>query len=352
MAVGYRAVIWNGFKWSYVLTLWAAILAFIVSFIIVTGMTQPEGESFHPVQLVMRAFGFAGFSLLTFILIIGPMARITPRFKPLLYNRRHMGVSAFVLMLIHAALALVWYHGFSDVSPLLSVLTTNPNYDRIGGFPFESLGLAAFLILFVMAATSHDFWLTNLGAPFWKALHMGVYIAFALLVGHILLGVVQHEKSPVYAFWVMGSAGLVTALHLITGWREVAKDRRSGFKAEDGWVEAGPVDDIPNDRAVIIPGEGRERIAVFRYDGQISAISNACKHQNGPLGEGRIVNGCVVCPWHGYEYKPRDGRSPAPFNEKIATYKVAIRNGTVFVNTKALPAGTDVEPARIEEAQS
>lgn len=350
MAVGYKAVIWNGFKTSYGLALWAVIAVFLASFIVVTGMTQPVGESFHPVQLVMRAFGFAAFSLLTFILVIGPMARITPRFKPLLYNRRHMGVSAFILMLVHAGLAMMWYHGFSDVSPLLSLLTTNPNYDRIGGFPFESLGLAAFLMLFLMAATSHDFWLANLGAPFWKALHMGVYFAFALLVAHVLLGVVQHEKSSFYAFWVMGSAGLVAALHLVTGWREFTKDRRPGFKAEEGWVVVGPVDDIPNDRAVIVPGEGRERIAVFRYDGQVSAISNACKHQNGPLGEGRIVNGCVVCPWHGYEYKPRDGRSPAPFTEMVATYQVGLRDGIVFVNTKALPAGTDVEPARIEEA--
>ena len=349
MAVGYRAVIWNGFKTRYVIGLWLAIIVFIAAFIVMTGTTQPTGESFHPVQLVMRAFGFAAFNLLTFILVIGPMARLTPRFKPLLYNRRHMGVSAFALMFIHAALAVLWYHGFSETNPFLSLLTANPEYGRVGGFPFESLGLAAFLILFLMAATSHDFWLSNLGAPFWKALHMGVYLAFALLVAHILLGLVQHERSDVFTLWILGCAALVGGLHVWTGVREFAADRKPGFKAEDGWVEVCPAMEIPEDRAVILPGEGRERIAVFRYDGQISAISNACKHQNGPLGEGRIVNGCVVCPWHGYEYHPRNGRAPEPFTEKIATYKVAIRDGMVLVNTKALPAGTDVEPARIDE---
>lgn len=352
MAVGYRAVIWNDFKKSYGLGLWLVIAVFIASFILVTGLGQPAGESFHPVQLVMRAFGFAAFSLLTFILVIGPMARLTPRFKPLLYNRRHMGVSAFALMFIHAALGVVWYHGFSETNPFLSLLTTNVNYDRVGGFPFESLGLAAFIILFLMAATSHDFWLANLGAPFWKALHMGVYFAFALLVGHILLGLVQHERSDVFTIWVLASATLVAGLHAYTGGREFLRDRRGGFRASKGWVEVGPAMDIPEERAVIIPGQGRERIAVFRYDGQVSAISNACKHQNGPLGEGRIVNGCVVCPWHGYEYHPRNGRAPEPFTEKIATYKVGVRDGVVFVNVKALPAGTDVEPALIDEEAS
>ena len=73
-----------------------------------------------------------------------------------------------------------------------------------------------------------------------------------------------------------------------------------------------------------------ERIAVFRYDGQISAISNVCQHQNGPLGEGRIVNGCVVCPWHGYEYVPATGASPAPFTEKVPTFDVRVVAGRVL----------------------
>lgn len=357
MAVGYKAVIWNGFKQKYVIALWAIIITFIASFVVVTGLTQPEGESFHPVQLVLRAFGFAAFNLLTFILVIGPMARLTPRFKPLLYNRRHMGVSAFLLMTVHFGLVLMWYHGFSETNPFVSLLTSNPQYHRIDGFPFESLGLAAFLILFVMAATSHDFWLANLGAPFWKALHMGVYLAYGALVAHILLGLVQNERSDLFGAWVLASAFVVATLHLITGLKEFAADRRGGFKArsldaEKGWVKVGAFTDIPDDRAVIVPGEGRERIAVFRYDGQVSAISNACKHQNGPLGEGRIVNGCVVCPWHGYEYTPRNGRAPAPFTETIKTYRTAIQAGEVYVNIQALPAGTDVEPARYEEASA
>jgi nitrite reductase/ring-hydroxylating ferredoxin subunit len=58
-------------------------------------------------------------------------------------------------------------------------------------------------------------------------------------------------------------------------------------------------------------------VAIFKYDGKISAISNVCQHQNGPLGEGKIIDGLVTCPWHGFQYCPHDGASPEPFKEKV-----------------------------------
>ncbi len=44
-----------------------------------------------------------------------------------------------------------------------------------------------------------------------------------------------------------------------------------------------------------------ERVAVFRYEGKISALSSVCQHQNGPLGEGQIIDGCVTCIFSGSE---------------------------------------------------
>ena len=85
---------------------------------------------------------------------------------------------------------------------------------------------------------------------------------------------------------------------------------------------------------------GGERIAVFRDGGQIGALTNLCAHQNGPLGEGRIIDGCVTCPWHGYQYRLEDGCAPPPFTEKLATYRVRVRNGVVEVDPRPLPPGT------------
>ena len=94
-----------------------------------------------------------------------------------------------------------------------------------------------------------------------------------------------------------------------------------------------------------------ERIAVYRYKGRVSAISNVCQHQNGPLGEGRIIDGLVTCPWHGYQYDPACGASPPPFTEKVPTFGVQIRKGRVFINPKPNLPGTPVEPALLEETE-
>jgi nitrite reductase/ring-hydroxylating ferredoxin subunit len=111
-------------------------------------------------------------------------------------------------------------------------------------------------------------------------------------------------------------------------------------------VRACAVDEIREKRARIVCLSG-ERVAVFRYDGKISAVSNVCQHQNGPLGEGKIVDGCITCPWHGYQYVPETGASPPPFTEKVPTFRVRVVGGAVWVDPRPLPPGTRVEPASI-----
>jgi nitrite reductase/ring-hydroxylating ferredoxin subunit len=117
-------------------------------------------------------------------------------------------------------------------------------------------------------------------------------------------------------------------------------------EGQDQFVEVCGIADIPDTRARVVC-LSNERIAVFRYGDAVSAISNVCQHQNGPLGEGRIVRGCVVCPWHGYEYAPDSGASPPPFTEKVSTYAVQIRKGRVLVDPRPHPPGTRLEPARL-----
>ena len=131
----------------------------------------------------MRAFGSAGFLMLTVILAIGPLARLDTRFLPLLYNRRHFGVLFFLVAFTHMREVAGFYHAFSPANRWASLLSTNGAVDTVVGLPIEWFGLAALLIFFLMAVTSHDFWLAFLGPRAWKTLHMGVYVAYALVVG-------------------------------------------------------------------------------------------------------------------------------------------------------------------------
>jgi nitrite reductase/ring-hydroxylating ferredoxin subunit len=93
-------------------------------------------------------------------------------------------------------------------------------------------------------------------------------------------------------------------------------------------------------------------VAIYRYDGRISAVSNVCQHQNGPLGEGKIVDGCITCPWHGYQYVPETGASPPPFTERIPTFNVRVDEGQVYIDPTPNPPGTRTEPALIPGGQN
>jgi nitrite reductase/ring-hydroxylating ferredoxin subunit/DMSO/TMAO reductase YedYZ heme-binding membrane subunit len=345
MSVGYRAVGWNRQKRIYDGVLLADILLYLALFLGLGLALFPQATA---ETLLLRALGTCALLLLHIVLCIGPLARLDRRFLPLLYNRRHLGVGMFALGLAHGVLALVQFHALGNENPLVSALVSNTRVDSLSQFPFQQLGLVALLILFLMAATSHDFWLKQLTAPVWKSLHMAVYLAYALLVLHVALGVLQAETHPVFVV-VLGAGVLcVTSLHVIAGVRERRIDREQRAP-HGGFVDVCSVEQIPEKRARIAL-IGGERVAIFKYDGCISALSNACQHQNGPLGEGRIEGGTVVCPWHGYQYFPACGRSPAPFSERVPTFRVQVRAGRVLVDPRPLPAGSDVEPARIDSA--
>ena len=345
MGIAYVSVQWNRQKKLYDAVLVAGVAAYLIIFSVLTKLLFPRVTD---EIMLIRAFGTGAFLLLHIILCIGPLCRLNPKFLPLLYNRRHAGVTCFLLGLIHAALVVITYHAGSDTNPILSIFVSSPLTSSVTGVPFQPFGFFALVILFLMAATSHDFWLANLSAPVWKALHMLVYVAYALLVLHVTFGVLQGEASLVYVGTM--AAGLVTVLglHLCAAQRERRIDLKNGMDATDDYVDACAVADIPENRARIVCLSG-ERVAIFRYDGKVSAVSNVCQHQNGPLGEGKILFGCITCPWHGYQYQPDTGASPPPFAEKVPTFNVRVKNGRVFVHPKPNPAGTKTEPALIEK---
>src|SRR5207237_9511114 len=92
-------------------------------------------------------------------------------------------------------------------------------------FPFQFFGFLALAILFLMAATSHDFWQHTLTVAVWKRIHMLVYAAYALLVAHIALGALQSETNPWLAVVLLAGAVTVTSLHIAAGLKEARIDR-------------------------------------------------------------------------------------------------------------------------------
>jgi methionine sulfoxide reductase heme-binding subunit len=347
MSTSYRAVGWNRQKRRYDTTIAGGVGAYLAVFVVGGFLIDSKATA---ETLIIRAFGTAAALLLHLVLAIGPLCRLDARFLPLLYNRRHLGVTTFCLAVVHGVFSLIQFHALGDVNPLVSVLVTSSDYSTLSSFPFQPLGLAALTLLFLMAATSHDFWLRTLSAPVWKALHMFVYLAYALVIAHVALGALQAERHVLLPLLLCAGMAIVLGLHVLAAFRERRRDVEQADAARTGFVDVCRVDDIPHNRGRTVCLSG-ERVAIFRYDGKVSAVSNVCRHQNGPLGEGKVVAGCIVCPWHGYEYEPASGRAPVPFTERLPTFSVKVIDGRVLVNPVPHPPGTHVEPALLDDVR-
>ncbi|WP_353779624.1 Rieske 2Fe-2S domain-containing protein [Winogradskyella sp. 3972H.M.0a.05] len=342
MALDYKLVLWNPFKKQYDKIIAIGMILYIILFAAITLVFNSETSI---ETLIIRSFGSLAIIMLHIILAIGPLSRLNSGFLPILYNRRHLGVSMFLAAFIHGGFSTFQFHALGDVNPIYSIFTSNMDYGSLTNFPFQVLGFLALLILFVMASTSHDFFLANLSAKVWKRLHMMVYLAYALIIAHVFLGAFQQETSLfTIGFMIIGSI-TVTSLHLIAAFKERKVD---SIKTEvnEGWLKVCDVNEIEDDRAKIFTVD-KERVAIFKYEGKLSAIHNVCKHQGGPLGEGKIIDGCVTCPWHGYQYLPNNGQSPPPYTEKVATYALKLEGSTVYINPEAFEEGTEVEPCNI-----
>jgi methionine sulfoxide reductase heme-binding subunit len=337
MSVSYQAVGWNRQKKLYDWLIAGFCTFYLSVFVGLTLVFNPEA-TFE--TLLIRSTSTLALLLLHVILSIGPLTRLNKKFLPLLYNRRHLGVTMFCMAAVHGGFCLVQFHSLGNVAPLVSLFISNTHFNSLADFPFQALGFFALLIFLLMAATSHDFWLRNLTPRVWKTLHMFVYVAYLLIVLHVMLGVIQYETAPVFILLLAaGSATLIT-LHLLAGRKEVQKDSQAFQLQKDGFYNVCRVDDIIEDRAKVFCIR-EERIAVYKTNGKLFAVNNVCKHQNGPIGEGKIVDGCITCPWHGYQYLPHNGCSPAPFKEKVSTYDVKILEGTVWLNPTPYPEGTE-----------
>lgn len=336
MSASYVAVQWNRHKRRYDAAIVAAIVAYLLAFVGVGKLLWRTPEALSDEVLILRAVGSCALVLLHVVLCIGPLARLDDRWIPWLYNRRHLGVATFLIALMHGGLAVGYYHGFGNVNPLVSVLSSNTQFNRIHGFPFEFSGAHALIALFVLAATSHDFWLKNLTPRVWKIIHMASYSAYTLTVIHVALGALQTSRGWMLAVPLLGGVSFVCLLHAAAGVREVRKDAMLSRERADGtmWLDAGPVEEIPMNQARAVCAPGGERIAVFRHAGGVSAVTSVCAHQGGPLAEGRIVDGCITCPWHGWQYRPEDGRAPPPFQERLATHEIRIVEGRVKVQAE------------------
>lgn len=102
-------------------------------------------------------------------------------------------------------------------------------------------------------------------------------------------------------------------------------------------LNLGSVNAIPmgQGRCYVVGGE---KLAVFRQrDGRIFASHNRCPHGNGPLAEGLLGSGKVICPMHGHSFCLETGASSGG-TESLQVFPVTAVDGTIQMNLESVHA--------------
>lgn len=102
------------------------------------------------------------------------------------------------------------------------------------------------------------------------------------------------------------------------------------------WIRISACDDIP-------PREGRtavvgdREIAIFNMGERFFALDNRCPHQGGPLADGIVAGGAVVCPLHAWKVNLQTGAVERPARPEVCvrSYPTRVEAGVVLIQLPA-----------------
>ena len=102
---------------------------------------------------------------------------------------------------------------------------------------------------------------------------------------------------------------------------------------EAQWIDIGAEEELKKTPLQHITAKNAA-LAVSFKDGEFGAVSNACNHVGGPLGEGRIDDaGYIQCPWHGWKFHRCTGLGEPGFEEdRVPSFPLKLEKGRVLVD--------------------
>jgi nitrite reductase/ring-hydroxylating ferredoxin subunit len=109
--------------------------------------------------------------------------------------------------------------------------------------------------------------------------------------------------------------------------------------------------ELPENKVRLVGIQDLE-IGVYHHQGNYYAYRNHCVHQGGPACEGMLLPKVrdviaddrtwrgqtfdedemhIVCPWHGYEFKLKDGNCATDPKLRLKRFDVVSRDGGIYV---------------------
>src|SRR3954462_2143847 len=76
---------------------------------------------------------------------------------------------------------------------------------------------------------------------------------------------------------------------------------------------------------------GHQPYAICNVDGTVRALSGVCIHRGGPLGQGQIHDGHIVCPFHLWEFDCTTGEYDYDPSRRVATFEVKGEDGDILL---------------------
>jgi len=111
------------------------------------------------------------------------------------------------------------------------------------------------------------------------------------------------------------------------------------------WYPVGRSADIKDDKPYRVQIIGMPLVAFRDEEGAAHVLAETCVHRGGALAEGWVRNGCIVCPYHGWQFAgdgkcvkvPSLAGQKPPARAKVDSYPVQEKYGIVFAFLGDLP---------------
>jgi nitrite reductase/ring-hydroxylating ferredoxin subunit len=114
--------------------------------------------------------------------------------------------------------------------------------------------------------------------------------------------------------------------------------------ASEEWTDVLAEADLVDEQPTLVYDD-KLPVLLVRTGGQLHAIADRCTHRGGPLHEGELSDGCIVCPWHDSKFRVSDGQVMAgPATRGQRAYEVRVSDGSIQLRHTGEASSLRTEP--------